>query len=443
MIIKAEKIDQNNGSDFCPQCGSQKIWRNGIRYTPKKEIQRYLCKVCGYRFSASKSDSNTLQQYRKMINFNSKASEKKGGDKCLIVKEGVDTSHFFISKRISSQDSITQDFITNRKDLNSVFGDSSFSQVGVSTKEAKNLETATETKTVAGESPQAKGQIIQHAIWMQKEGYAEGTISRRTRLLKILVRRGSDLLDPESIKETIARQKEWKNKTKELAIETYDCFLKMHGRTWKKPVYQTIRTIPFIPTEDEINNLIAGCNKITATFLQLLKETGARCGEAFMLQWTDIDLENRIVTITPEKGSEPRQIKISPRLVAMLNSLQHDKTKPFERSPRHFARNFRVQRKKIAHKLKNERIIKIHFHTLRHWKATTEYAKTKDILHVMKLLGHRNIQNTLLYTQLINFESDEFHSATAKTVVEAQKLVEAGFEYVCDFGELKLFRKRK
>jgi hypothetical protein len=61
----------------------------------------------------------------------------------------------------------------------------------------------------------------------------------------------------------------------------------------------------------------------------------------------------------------------------------------------------------------------------------------------MKMLGHRNIQNTLLYTQLINFESDEFHSATATTVQDAQKLVEAGFEYVCDFNEVKVFRKRK
>jgi hypothetical protein len=43
----------------------------------------------------------------------------------------------------------------------------------------------------------------------------------------------------------------------------------------------------------------------------------------------------------------------------------------------------------------------------------------------------------------VNFEIDDFHSATAKSVLEAQKLVEAGFEYVCDFGEVKLFRKRK
>ena len=115
----------------------------------------------------------------------------------------------------------------------------------------------------------------------------------------------------------------------------------------------------------------------------------------------------------------------------------------FKGSLKHFARSYRRQRKRIAQKLKNERINEITFHTFRHWKATTEYAKTKDILHVMKMLGHRNIQNTLLYTQLITFKNDEFHSATAKSVEKAETLVQAGFEYVCDFGEVKLFRKPK
>jgi len=62
----------------------------------------------------------------------------------------------------------------------------------------------------------------------------------------------------------------------------------------------------------------------------------------------------------------------------------------------------------------------------------------------MKPLGHKSIQNTLLYTQLINFDAvDNFHSATVKTVQEVQKLVETGFEYVCSFDVVKLFRKRK
>jgi len=53
------------------------------------------------------------------------------------------------------------------------------------------------------------------------------------------------------------------------------------------------------------------------------------------------------------------------------------------------------------------------------------------------------LQNTLLYTQLINFESNECHSATAKTIQDAQKLVEAGFEYVYEFNGHKIFRKKK
>ena len=74
---------------------------------------------------------------------------------------------------------------------------------------------------------------------------------------------------------------------------------------------------------------------------------------------------------------------------------------------------------------------------------TKEISETKDILHVMKMLGHRNIQNTLLYTQLISFENDDYHAATAKTVQDAQKLIEAGFEYVCEFSDVKIFRRRK
>jgi hypothetical protein len=73
-----------------------------------------------------------------------------------------------------------------------------------------------------------------------------------------------------------------------------------------------------------------------------------------------------------------------------------------------------------------------------------EYAKTKDILHVMKLLGHRDIQNTLVYTQLVNFESDEYASKAARKSEDAAQLIEGGFEYVCTTPDgVMLFRKRK
>ena len=64
-----------------------------------------------------------------------------------------------------------------------------------------------------------------------------------------------------------------------------------------------------------------------------------------------------------------------------------------------------------------------------------EYYRTKDILHVMRLLDHKNINNTLVYTQLVNSENDDYNSAIAKSIEEAQKLVETGFEYVCNFND--------
>lgn len=91
----------------------------------------------------------------------------------------------------------------------------------------------------------------------------------------------------------------------------------------------------------------------------------------------------------------------------------------------------------------NPRINKITFHTFRHYKATMEYHRTKDLLHVQKILGHKSILSTMVYTHLVNFNGDDFHSATAKTVEEAQKLVESGFEYVTSFDDVRLFRKRK
>ena len=77
-----------------------------------------------------------------------------------------------------------------------------------------------------------------------------------------------------------------------------------------------------------------------------------------------------------------------------------------------------------------------------------EYHKTKDILHVKQLLGHKNINNTMIYITLAEelFKGQqEYMSKIARNVKEACALVNAGFEYVT--GEYKdggkIFRKPK
>jgi len=94
-------------------------------------------------------------------------------------------------------------------------------------------------------------------------------------------------------------------------------------------------------------------------------------------------------------------------------------------------------------KLKTWKKLWITFHTFRHWKATMEYHKTKDIPHVKEALGHKSINNTLIYTQLVSFEEDEFTARVDHSEKDACDLVEAGFQFVCDFNGNKIFRKRK
>jgi len=293
-------------------------------------------------------------------------------------------------------------------------------------------------------SAEVKGKIVEFMWKLKREGYAEATISDYAYILETLAKRGADLYDTDNVKDVIARQETWSSARKKQAVKAYTAFLKIHGLKWNVPKYRPIQKLPFIPTEEEIDQVIAGCSPQMATFLQLLKETAARCGEAFVLKWTDIDLVNNAVRITPEKSSNPRMFKISNKLASMLANLPKKSITVFAYKSKFYLRKaFTKQRKRIAHKLGNPRILQIHFHTLRHWKATMEYHKTKDILYVMQLLGHKNIKNTLIYTQLIDVKNDDYVCKVAKSLTEATQLIEAGFEYVTEMDNVRLFRKRK
>ena len=284
---------------------------------------------------------------------------------------------------------------------------------------------------------------------MQKEGYRQATVEGAVRYLK-RVAKHVDLLNPEQVKAYIASAS-WSESHKERVCDDLARFYRFSNIPFEQPRYRKILRLPFIPLEREVDELISGvAGKKTSCFLRLLKETGMRAGEAWALRWANVDFEQAAVNIQPEKNSNPRILRISSGLVSMLNALRTDSDWVFRTknpdplaSLDNFRTTFERQRRAVAKKLQNPRMKQISFKTLRHFKATTEYHRTKDILHVMQLLGHRNIKNTLVYTHLVNWESDDYVCKVAKTVKEAQELVEAGFDYVCDVEGYKLFRKRK
>jgi hypothetical protein len=57
--------------------------------------------------------------------------------------------------------------------------------------------------------------------------------------------------------------------------------------------------------------------------------------------------------------------------------------------------------------------------------------------------AHANTTSTAICTHLVNFESDEFHVAFAKTLKEDEELLKTGFEYVTERDGVKIYRKRK
>ncbi len=182
-----------------------------------------------------------------------------------------------------------------------------------------------------------------------------------------------------------------------------------------------------------------------ACYLQGLKELKCRAGELWNLKWSDVDFENRAVTITPEKNSNPRQLRISPKLIVMLGSLPRNNDLIFGAGNLDdFARWFYMKRKELAVKLGNPRIARIGFKTLRHWGASTLYHSTRDILLVMRTLGHKDIRNTLVYTHLIDEKDDGFTCRAARTLSEVTSLVESGFDFVCKLDDgTQVFKKRK
>ena len=290
------------------------------------------------------------------------------------------------------------------------------------------------------------GLILSHAWNMKKNGKAQGTIATSIERLKCLDKQ-CDITDPEQVKELLTRVK-WQTNTKLNVVIIYDNFLKSIGKTWTRPQYKHESTLPaFIPMEAEIDILIAAATPKTAALLQTLKETGARIGEVTRIQWKDLDTERKAIYIRAEKGSNSRILPASDKLLAMLNRIPKTSDKPFTAKIHSYRTTFQKLRDRTATKLNSPRLKQIHFHTFRHWKATTLYHAVKDIMMVKAFLGHKSVLSTQIY---VNIEAslflqttDEWTSKAATTQEEIMQLIDVGYTKADEIHGIHIYRKRK
>jgi integrase/predicted RNA-binding Zn-ribbon protein involved in translation (DUF1610 family) len=397
------KFASDGASPLCPECGSKEVYRDGLRYLADcSSVQRWLCRDCGFRFS----EKPLQETSRKSLN----------------------TSSALVSRR----------------------------QICVS--ETKNLSTVTETKTVAGDrvltpkrerkfaakahvSDEVRALVAVFRGWMEKEGYAKGS-HYPNNLIRLVVL-GADLHDPESVKVAIAKL-DVRNGTKLQYVYAYDRLAEMLKINWEPPWYKQEETIPFVPEESELDQLIAACrSRRMATYLQCLKETWADPGEALQIERKDVS--GNVITINhPVKGHLPRQIQVSNKLIAMLNALPRKSERYFPCTYGSLYSCYNRVRRRAAELQKNPRLLQIEFRSFRHWGGTMlAYYTNGNVLTVKKLLGHKRVENTMKYIGMIHFKNDEFEVATATTVEEAKQILSVGFDYITEKNGIMLFRRPK
>jgi integrase len=280
---------------------------------------------------------------------------------------------------------------------------------------------------------------------MKKNGYSESTIEAIGKRLKNLSKR-VNLANPEEVK-TFVAEADWSNGYKANVVNAYNHYTVFHGIRWIKPVYLRSYSIKKLPLEQDIDLIISYTRTRGKLAFKLVKECGLRPIEISNLTQKHFDLNFGRVYPETAKGGEARVLNLKKETIALLKQListrnlrLNDKIFPCSKT---LQKNWSKLRNSVAERLAKPELKQIRLYDLRHFFGTMLYHKTKDIVHVQRKMGHRSLKNTLIYIDLADFQSEEYICKVAKTIEEATELIEAGFEYVTEMDDVKLFKKRK
>ena len=209
---------------------------------------------------------------------------------------------------------------------------------------------------------------------------------------------------------------------------------------------QTQRKGNFL-TKEDLKEFLKLAQTATLSYffplVHLMAYTGLRQGEALALKWSDIDFENKKITVdktavrikekqtlqTPKTKNSKRVISIDPTTLSILKSWKKDQIKIYFRNGKHFEgdenfiftnqrgewvhiHNFiRYFKRFIAdHKLKT-----ITPHGLRHTHASLLFSAGVEPKNISDRLGHSTVQITLdLYTHI----TEEQRSDTVEKLLE-------------------------
>jgi len=186
-------------------------------------------------------------------------------------------------------------------------------------------------------------------------------------------------------------------------------------------------------TKEELKEFLKLAQTTTLSYffplVHLMSYTGLRQGEALALKWSDIDFENKRITVNKTTKNSKRVISIDPATLSILKSWKKDQIKIYFKNGKHFEgdKNFiftnqrgewvhihnfiRYFKRFIAdHKLKP-----ITPHGLRHTHASLLFSAGVEPKNISDRLGHSTVQITLdLYTHI----TEEQRTDTVEKLLE-------------------------
>jgi len=151
----------------------------------------------------------------------------------------------------------------------------------------------------------------------------------------------------------------------------------------------------------EIQQLLEASGETFRPILMTALHTGMRRGEIIELRWTDVDFNNRMITIQDSKSGKKRMIPINDILNETLKVLPSRFKKgyvfPSPVRPEQHWRDFRWQ---FGNAVKKADIHNFRFHDIRHTFASHLVMSGVDLMTVKELLGHATLTMTMRYSHL-------------------------------------------
>jgi len=157
-------------------------------------------------------------------------------------------------------------------------------------------------------------------------------------------------------------------------------------------------SLPRILSPDEIKNILAKAKETDTDlfhYLTFCLWTGARRSEAKNLKWQNVNIKNRVCALIG-KGNRERIVPLLPAVIEILAPVKRDIGPVFAAG---HADTYSHRAKAV---MRSAGIEGHHLHDLRHTCATFMLKNGVPLPVVQQILGHSQIQTTMLYIRVLD-----------------------------------------